>query len=56
MVAHKKVKEFLQIPLGPKKYQGNFQAEGEEPHVAAGDIVLGSLENPVMAKRLLRAT
>lgn len=56
MVTHKKVKKLLQVPLGPpEKYLGNFQAEDEELHVAAGDIALGSLENPVMA-RVLKAT
>lgn len=48
VVTHKKL---LQVPLEPpEKYLGNFQAEDEELHVAAGDTALGSLENPVMAK------
>lgn len=43
--------ETLQVPLGPpKNYLGNFQAEDEELHVVTGDVALGSLENPMMAK------
>lgn len=50
MVVHKKVKKLSRSHWGPLKITWVFQAEGEGLRVVAGDVALGSLENPMMAK------
>lgn len=46
----KKVKKLSRSHWGPLKITWVFQVEGEGLRVVAGDVALGSLENPMMAK------